>query len=285
MANNVSGRMVHRKLAMSQKWTDLRDPWTRLLYVMLVIFVDNLGRMHADPWIVKSTVFPRDRDVTPDQVEDWLQRLHEAELIRLYDADGDSYLYLVGHEDNQTLRSEHSKSSDFPPPPALTEEVEVDGAGTEQHLHTPDADTSPEVEVEEEEEKKKKGDSGSRVNLREARADVVAAWNSVADEFEFPNIRGVNSGTQRHRHLKARLDEDGFHVFMVSELRERIAESPFLKGEVAGRDGRDPFQLRFDWLVANGDNWVKVAEGSYYSGKPKPKQKQSLEERLGEKEV
>lgn len=81
---------------------------------------------------------------------------------------------------------------------------------------------------------------------------------------ELPAVALLNDA--RRRHLQARWREHEAHRSMDfwRELFETVKASPFLMGQVPGRQGAKPFRATFDWIIAPS-NFVKIVEGNYHA--------------------
>lgn len=90
---------------------------------------------------------------------------------------------------------------------------------------------------------------------------IIALWHEVLPEL--PRVR-VWQG-QRVAHLRARWREDkerqnlDWWRWLFSQ---KIRASPFLMGQVPGRDGKEPFLASLPWLILP-ENFAKVLEGFY----------------------
>lgn len=85
---------------------------------------------------------------------------------------------------------------------------------------------------------------------------IVNAWN----ELPVTHIHSINSGTKRHKMVKARINEYGINA--VLEAINLVSQSPFLLGR------KTDFVITFDWFV-KPNNFIKVYEGNY-SNREKP---------------
>lgn len=101
------------------------------------------------------------------------------------------------------------------------------------------------------------------VSVPARTADPVDAlmdeWNSYP---ELPTW--LTTGEERRKKAKLRLKQrplDGPGGWR--EVIRRIAASDFCLGKTPGRNGAPPWKATPDWLVANGENAVKVLEGKY----------------------
>jgi len=81
--------------------------------------------------------------------------------------------------------------------------------------------------------------------------EVAVLWNEKADPV-FPRV--LITSDDRLKKISLRLSE-GIDFPKVIEL---MNQGPFLKG-IGGRG----WVADFDWIIANGTNWLKVMEGKY----------------------
>ncbi|MCO3187879.1 hypothetical protein FA223_32375 [Pseudomonas aeruginosa] len=81
---------------------------------------------------------------------------------------------------------------------------------------------------------------------------------------ELPAVALLND--TRRRHLQARWREHEAHrsLDFWRDLFETVKASPFLMGNVPGRNGAKPFRATFDWIIAPS-NFVKIVEGNYHA--------------------
>lgn len=89
----------------------------RLLYVGLITFGDDDGRLNGDPALLRSMVFSRDENVTIADVSGWLDEIVSCGLVVKYAANGDDYLVHPNWTRYQTIRADRQKESNIPPPP------------------------------------------------------------------------------------------------------------------------------------------------------------------------
>lgn len=122
----MPNRFLKESIRTSKSINALNDFQFRV-WAYLITYVDDFGRGSAEPDIVKGFVFPRRKSVTEASIKSALDDLEHMGLIRLYDVDGDSYLYFPNWASHQNVRATTSKY------PAPTEE------NTRKHLHTDDS--------------------------------------------------------------------------------------------------------------------------------------------------
>ena len=85
----------------------------RLLFIGLISFQDDSGRLSGEPDLVKAQVFPFDK-IRPQTIEKDLQVLEEAGLLYCYNIKGRRYIQLHGFH-HQKL--DHPIASRIPPHP------------------------------------------------------------------------------------------------------------------------------------------------------------------------
>lgn len=122
----MPNRFLKESIRTSKSINALNDFQFRV-WAYLITYVDDFGRGSAEPDILKGFVFPRRKSVTEASIKSALDDLEHMGLIRLYDVDGDSYLYFPNWASHQNVRATSSK---FPEP---TED------NIRKHLNTDDS--------------------------------------------------------------------------------------------------------------------------------------------------
>jgi len=82
-------------------------------FLRLCLRADDFGRYHANPMLLRSTLFPLRDDVKPADVSKWLESCRKAGLLRCYSVEGKPFIEIPKFE--QRMRSAVSK---FPQPAA-----------------------------------------------------------------------------------------------------------------------------------------------------------------------
>lgn len=108
----MPNRFLKESIRTSKSINTLNDFQFRV-WAYLITYVDDFGRGSAEPDILKGFVFPRRKSVTEASIKSALDDLEHMGLIRLYDVDGDSYLYFPNWASHQNVRAASSK---FPEP-------------------------------------------------------------------------------------------------------------------------------------------------------------------------
>lgn len=111
--NTVANRrMLSKSVSTSRKLMKISD-FAALLWTWTVPHCDDLGHMDGSPEMIKGIVVPL-RNKTLDEIATALSELETAELIKLYDFEGDKYLEIVKWEDYQTFKNDRDLQQDFP---------------------------------------------------------------------------------------------------------------------------------------------------------------------------
>lgn len=110
----VPNRIIKESICTSDTLDKLTAEEERLFYRLLVQ-ADDFGRFDGRAAVVLAGCFPlRAHEIGVDQVEAWLQKLVDVDLIRFYWVDGRRYLYFTTWNKHQQKRAKYSK---FPDPP------------------------------------------------------------------------------------------------------------------------------------------------------------------------
>lgn len=87
----------------------------RYFFILLWGYLDDYGRGVDDELLIASDCFPRDRDVTPEVVDGWLEAIAEAGPLCRYEVDGRNYLHAPNWREHQ--KPSHPTRSKIPPCP------------------------------------------------------------------------------------------------------------------------------------------------------------------------
>jgi hypothetical protein len=85
-----------------------------VVFVRLIITVDDYGCTDGRMVVLKSDLFPTKESITKKALEDAITRLAQLGLIILYEANGLPYVFLPTWDKHQRIRNQHRK---YPPPP------------------------------------------------------------------------------------------------------------------------------------------------------------------------
>lgn len=84
-------------------------------------------------------------------------------------------------------------------------------------------------------------------------AQAIALWNAFATQHGLSLIQKATP--ERETQWAARCKEKDFDLARILQVAEH---SDYLTGKVPGKHGLD-----FDWMIRNGNNYVKILEGRY----------------------
>lgn len=110
----AEGRMLKKEISKSKKLAKC-SPKAQVLWFMMLPHTDIEGRVDACPQIVKGrylTMF----NYTESAIQKYLEELHKARLIVLYQIDGDQYVEYTRFQDFQTLNPNREAESKIPAP-------------------------------------------------------------------------------------------------------------------------------------------------------------------------
>jgi hypothetical protein len=112
------GRFISNDVISDKETNDLSSDTCRLAYVYLITIADCEGRVAGDPAYLKSLLFPRRYDITPDMVREFILEWVEAGFVIWYEcSNGEKALRLVNFEKHQRgLRKEREAASVFEDP-------------------------------------------------------------------------------------------------------------------------------------------------------------------------
>jgi len=110
--------MVNNAISRDKDISELSSDSCRLFFTWWIAHADKEGRVYADPDLAKSTVVPRLKHITADDVAGYIKELDTAGFIQLYEVDGDVYAVFTNFEKNQVgLRKDREPESEIPSPP------------------------------------------------------------------------------------------------------------------------------------------------------------------------
>lgn len=167
------------------------------MFVRLIMKVDDHGRFHADPRLVKSACFPL-LTVPDTHVGRWLDELDAAGLIVRYEVAGRNYLSICGF--GQRLRAKRAK---FPPPDGQPDDWSPSNDGHMTVIRQTDGgrvtvNRPPESESESESETNPK---------KNTPASAPPMDVSAFDQFWTAYPRKAGKGAARHAWKTGKLTE------------------------------------------------------------------------------
>jgi uncharacterized phage protein (TIGR02220 family) len=108
----MPNRILREGILTSERIAKLSWP-AEVFYRRLMSVVDDFGRYHATPMLLRAACYPLGLDrVSDSDVGKWLGETRKAALVGTYQVEGKSYLVL--QDFRQQVRATTSK---FPPPP------------------------------------------------------------------------------------------------------------------------------------------------------------------------
>lgn len=200
-------RVIRDELLTSERYWSVSIEAQRL-FVHLILNADDLGRFSGKNYTVRSACFPG-QAVDPAKVEKLLIELHDTDLVRLYECDGERFIFLPRFK--QRLRFTRSR---YPAPPkeiSDLQEEKTDSSLTQDRRES-DSSRQKRREVKRSEEKKTKG-----------RAFALPDWlpSDAWNDFEESRQKLRKPLTDRARHLAVaelqRLREKGNDPIAVIE--------------------------------------------------------------------
>jgi|SRR5882672_2931135 len=100
----------------------------RLLFAGLWSMADCAGRMPDQPKRIKVEIFPYDTDLSPDNIDAFLNELsqHEEKFIERYEVEGKRFIQVSKFSEHQHLMGNEAKAiSTYPPPESNKQENSV----------------------------------------------------------------------------------------------------------------------------------------------------------------
>lgn len=104
-------RMIRAELRTSDKVAS----WpldVRYFFVLLWGYVDDHGKGKDNPRLIKADCFPLDDDITPEQIDAWLDVLSASGVIVRYTVDGNDFLAFPNWAEHQKVQ--HAGKDIFP---------------------------------------------------------------------------------------------------------------------------------------------------------------------------
>ncbi len=111
------GRFLSKKVCLNRKFNTLSNDTCRLGFILTIPHLDVKGRIIGDPAVLKSVIFPRRDDISPENVESFIKEWAKSGFVIWYKADGDMFLQFPKFKENQVgLRENREEPSNIPPP-------------------------------------------------------------------------------------------------------------------------------------------------------------------------
>lgn len=110
------GRMITNQICRDKKVYGLSDDTCRLLFTWLITFADREGRVHGDPALVRSMIFPRS-EIAIGKIDSYLEELQACGLILRFEHAGDRFIWFPKFDKNQPgMRKDREPASELPAP-------------------------------------------------------------------------------------------------------------------------------------------------------------------------
>lgn len=204
------GRFITNGITSDKKINDLSDDTSRLAFTWLITFADCEGRTHGDPAMVRSMLFPRRTDVTIDKIASYLSEWQQAGLVRIYTANGDTWLDFPNFGKHQTgLRKDHEAASIIPP---------FEDGSTTELLRSEDVVETPQIKLSTSKDQAKVSKDNSADKPRKARQEIpagVEAYKNAAHRYPNKSLYSM---------ISDRVGDDPQRVsFWENVVREYIA--------------------------------------------------------------
>jgi len=205
------GRMLNKSVSLSQKFAELPDDTCRLLATWTIAYLDYRGVFYADAAIVRSQVMPLNDTITNAKVNEYIQAMVAAGLVKIFEHKGRKWQFWPGFSENQVGLRIDREGTEFPPPPAdFAEETQQPQQQTQDN--PPDEDggiysgVTPEDEPQNRKEKKlNRSTKEVEVKEKEIGADAPdslprknRSTKDTDDRSKHPAILAFREVTQRY---------------------------------------------------------------------------------------
>jgi len=123
------GRFISKSISLDAKVDKLSTDRAKLLWTWMIPQIDVAGRLYGSAAIIRSVVFPRRPDISIEEIEVYLQEMHDLGLVVRYSVDGDQYLHFPNFAKHQVgLRPDRETPSIIPPWPGEARAQNNEGA-------------------------------------------------------------------------------------------------------------------------------------------------------------
>jgi hypothetical protein len=110
----AQGRMLLKRISMSDKVNRLSCDTARLLYTWMIAHLDKNGCFYANPTLVKNIVFPHREDLKTSQIEKYLSEMEQVGLLVRYQDNGNYLCYPDFEEKQPYLRKDKEGREEIP---------------------------------------------------------------------------------------------------------------------------------------------------------------------------
>jgi len=213
---------------------------SRLLFVLLWTFVDDVGRARASSQLLASRLYPYDVDA-PKLISRWLEELEGAGHIRRYEVDGSQYLDIPKWLKHQKI--DHASNSRLPECPEDFARPREEPRDIRASYHGPRTIGPRTI--------------GPRTvtSATDGEAErAFALFNDAAKRTGWPQVQKIDA--KRRKHMQERLKDVGMDGFALAIAKAEASDFLTLK-----------WPLKIDWLLLPA-NFTKVIEGNYANPPP-----------------
>lgn len=231
---------------------------SRLLYIGLWTFSDDVGVVIGDTIWLKSKIFPYDQ-IQVQQFEKWLSELATNGFICQFSYNNENFIYLPNFARHQVINRPNVDDLNIP----KHKLDNILSKFTEQSLIDHGTFTERSVPIEEEEKEKEYITEDSNESSvcatsqphdgRIDYAELVKFFNEKT-QGAFGNIR-MPLSDKRKGMINARIKTYGKETF--ARMIQMALNSDFLKGQ-----NKNGWRASFDWLI-KPTNFEKVISGNY----------------------
>jgi hypothetical protein len=228
------GRMLSATISESKKFGKVANNTNRLVYLMLLPWVDREGRYEADATLISHRVLMR-CGVSEDEVEAALTDLHACGLVRLYSVRGKRVLEVIDflkwntphwkEHDSMLPAPDEADPEPEPPTPvgaSPTQEANV-GPSTGQASAKQGATSAQGLAVREVKGSKGKGKEvtpSSAAPTRENPQAFVDTWND--NRGRLPSVQALN-GKRRDAVARLAKEHDGEALALFRDATLAVA--------------------------------------------------------------
>ena len=114
----ATGRIIHKELFLNEDLSEINIE-ERFLYIGMIVYSDDDGRMKASPAYLRATIFSLDIKISLEKIKLWRDVLVDKKLIGIYISGGKEYIYHPNWTKWQSLRKDRYHPSDCPSPDSI----------------------------------------------------------------------------------------------------------------------------------------------------------------------
>lgn len=205
----------------------------RLLFVAMLNFADDSGRLQWEPRLLKAFAFPYD-DFSHSDVWEWMGELHGADLVTVYTAGGNGYKYAQINSFREHQRIDRPSPSNIPAPQFDEDSTNVRREFVESSLW----------EKEKEGKRKRKSREANSTNVRRFEPPTIDEAMAYASEIEMAEAEVHNF----HDHFQS----NGWKVSGKTPMKDWKAAMRKWQRNNGGPKGKDVYD-HFTTLMPSAD--------------------------------